>query len=312
MIYTITMNPALDRTIEVDGLVLDDANRILSDVRYAGGKGIDVSRVVNELGGETIALGLVGGYTGLELEGRLVNEGVLCDFTRIAGENRTNIILVDKKEGRQYLLNAPGPRVTPAEIGLFFEKVRSIPSDASFVVISGSVPQGVSSKIYAQIITTLKARGIRRIALDADGELLREGCKAGPYLIKPNLYEFRRLTGTEVKDMEGAMEEARKVMAEWGIEVVLVSMGPKGLLGVKGEEAYHARPPALEVVSAVGAGDATVAGFVHGLTQGLSFPEALRLATAAGAAVVLTPGTELCHLEDVEEILPKVELRRLS
>ncbi len=312
MIYTITMNPALDRTIEVDGLVLDDANRILSDVRYAGGKGIDVSRVVNELGGETIALGLVGGYTGLELEGRLVNEGVLCDFTRIAGENRTNIILVDKKEGRQYLLNAPGPRVTPAEIGLFFEKVRSIPSDASFVVISGSVPQGVSSKIYAQIITTLKARGIRRIALDADGELLREGCKAGPYLIKPNLYEFRRLTGTEVKDMEGAMEEARKVMAEWGIEVVLVSMGPKGLLGVKGEEAYHARPPALEVVSAVGAGDATVAGFVHGLTQGLPFPEALRLATAAGAAVVLTPGTELCHLEDVEEILPKVELRRLS
>jgi len=312
MIYTITMNPALDRTIEVDGLVLDDANRILSDVRYAGGKGIDVSRVVNELGGETIALGLVGGYTGLELEGRLVNEGVLCDFTRIAGENRTNIILVDKKEGRQYLLNAPGPRVTPAEIGLFFEKVRSIPSDASFVVISGSVPQGVSSKIYAQIITTLKARGIRRIALDADGELLREGCKAGPYLIKPNLYEFRRLTGTEVKDMEGAMEEARKVMAEWGIEVVLVSMGPKGLLGVKGEEAYHARPPALEVVSAVGAGDATVAGFVRGLTQGLPFPEALRLATAAGAAVVLTPGTELCHLEDVEEILPKVELRRLS
>jgi len=312
MIYTITMNPALDRTIEVDGLVLDDANRILSDVRYAGGKGIDVSRVVNELGGETIALGLVGGYTGFELEGRLVNEGVLCDFTRIAGENRTNIILVDKKEGRQYLLNAPGPRVTPAEIGLFFEKVRSIPSDASFVVISGSVPQGVSSKIYAQIITTLKARGIRRIALDADGELLREGCKAGPYLIKPNLYEFRRLTGTEVKDMEGAMEEARKVMAEWGIEVVLVSMGPKGLLGVKGEEAYHARPPALEVVSAVGAGDATVAGFVRGLTQGLPFPEALRLATAAGAAVVLTPGTELCHLEDVEEILPKVELRRLS
>lgn len=312
MIYTITMNPALDRTIEVDGLVIEDANRILSDVRYAGGKGIDVSRVVNMLGGETIALGLVGGYTGLELEGRLVNEGVLCDFTRIAGENRTNIILVDKREGRQYLLNAPGPMVTPAEIGLFFEKVRSIPTDASFVVISGSVPQGVSSKIYAQLITTLKAKGIRRIALDADGELLREGCKAGPYLIKPNLYEFRRLTGTDVKDIDAAIQEARKLMASWGIEVVLLSMGSKGLLGMKGEEAYHACPPVLEVVSAVGAGDATVAGFVHGLTQGLSFPEALRLAAAAGAAVVLTPGTELCHLQDVEEILPKVELRRLS
>ncbi len=311
MIYTITMNPALDRTIEVEGLVPEDANRILSDVRYAGGKGIDVSRVINELGGETIALGLVGGYTGFELEGRLINEGVLCDFTRISGETRTNIILVNKGEEVQYMLNAAGPRVTPAEIGLFFEKIRSIPPDADFVVISGSIPRGVSTKVYAQLITTLKAKGVEKVALDADGELLREGCKAGPFLIKPNLYEFKRLTGKAPKGPREVMEEARKLMAEWGIQVVLVSMGAEGLLGVKGDEAYWAIPPKLKVVSAVGAGDAAVAGFVRGFTQGLPFPECLRLAAAAGAAVVLTPGTELCHKRDVEEILPQVELKEL-
>ncbi|RLB07207.1 MAG: 1-phosphofructokinase, partial [Deltaproteobacteria bacterium] len=167
MIYTITLNPALDRTIEVEGLVMDDANRILHEARYAGGKGIDVSRVIKELGGESIALGFIGGYDGLELEGRLINEGVLCDFTTIGGETRTNIILYDRKKKTQIMLNAAGPRITPAEIGLFFQKIRSIPRDTEFVALSGSVPPGVSHSIYAQIITTLKGRGIR-VALDAD------------------------------------------------------------------------------------------------------------------------------------------------
>lgn len=311
MIYTVTMNPALDRTIEVEGLAPEDANRILSDIRYAGGKGIDVSRVVNELGGETIALGLVGGYTGFELEGRLINEGVLCDFTRISGETRTNIILVDRNAGVQYMLNAPGPEVTPTEVGLFFEKIRAIPPEADFVVVSGSVPRGVSPKVYAQMITVLRGKGIDRIALDADGDLLKEGCKAGPYMIKPNMYEFRRLTGRYPRGPEDILEEGRKLMAQWGIKVVLVSMGAEGLIGLSGEEAHWAIPPRLRVVSAVGAGDASVAGFIFGLTKGLSFRESLRLAAAAGAAVVLTPGTELCHRRDVERLLPQVEMKEL-
>ena len=194
MIYTVTLNPALDRTIELDGLVVDDANRILREARYAGGKGIDVSRVIAELGGESVALGFIGGYDGLELEGRLINEGVLCDFTRIGDETRTNIILVNRKNKTQIMLNAAGPKITPAEIGLFFEKIRSLPHDAEFVVVSGSVPPGVSTNIYAQLITTLKGKGIR-VVLDADGELLRRGYKADPFLIKPNIHEFQRLTG---------------------------------------------------------------------------------------------------------------------
>ena len=309
MIYSITLNPALDRTIEVDGLVADDANRILREARYAGGKGIDVSRVITELGGESIALGFIGGYDGLELEGRLINEGVLCDFTRIGGETRTNIILVDRKEKNQIVLNAAGPKITPAEIGLFFEKIRSLPHDAEFVVVSGSVPPGVNNNIYAQIITTLKGMRIR-VALDADGKLLHNGYKANPFLIKPNIHEFQRLTGIKSSEIDDLQEKARHI-TEGGIEIVLISMGPKGLLGVTRDEALWAIPPQLEVVSAVGAGDSTVAGFVYALTKGMNFRESLILAAATGTAAVKTPGTELCKTKDVTKIKEEITIKKL-
>jgi 6-phosphofructokinase 2 len=309
MIYTVTLNPALDRTIEVDGLVADDANRILQEARYAGGKGIDVSRVITELGGESVALGFIGGYDGLELEGRLINEGVLCDFTRIGGETRTNIILVDRENKTQIMLNAAGPKISPVEIGLFFEKIRSLPHDAEFMVVSGSVPPGVNSNIYAQIITTLKGMRIR-VALDADGKLLRHGYKANPFLIKPNIHEFQRLTGTESTDIEDLGKAARHI-TEGGIKIVLISMGPKGLMGVTRDEALWAIPPQVEVVSPVGAGDAAVAGFVYALTKGMDLRESLILATATGTAAVKTPGTELCKANDVTKIKKKISIEKL-
>ena len=309
MIYTITLNPALDRTIELEGLVVDDANRILREARYAGGKGIDVSRVIAELGGESVALGFIGGYDGLELEGRLINEGVLCDFTRIGEETRTNIILVDRKNKTQIMLNAAGPKITPAEIGLFFEKIRSLPHDAEFVVVSGSVPPGVSTNIYAQLITTLKGMGIR-VVLDADGELLRRGYKADPFLIKPNIHEFQRLTGIESTDIDDLWEAARHI-TEGGIEIVLISMGPKGIIGVTRDEALRAIPPQVEVVSPVGAGDSAVAGFVYAVAKGMDFRESLILATAAGTAAVKTPGTELCKVKDVAKIRREITIAKL-
>jgi 6-phosphofructokinase 2 len=309
MIYTITLNPALDRTIEVDGLVLDDANRILREARYAGGKGIDCSRVIEELGGKSTALGFIGGYDGLELEGRLINEGVLCDFTRIGGETRTNIILSDRRKKTHIILNAAGPKITPAEIGLFFQRVRSLGRDAEFVIASGSVPPGVNHNIYAQIITTLKGKGIR-VALDSDGELLRHGCGAKPFIIKPNIHEFQRLTGVKSVEVSDLLGKAHHLV-EGGIEIVLISMGAKGLLGVEKDEAYWATPPQVEVVSPVGAGDSALAGFIYALTKGLSFREAMILAAAAGTASVMAPGTGLCRKKDVERIKKEVKVQRL-
>src|SRR4030043_1195366 len=246
MIYTIPVNPALDRTMEVDGLVVDDANRILREERYAGGKGSECSRVIEEVGEESTALGFIGGYDGLELEGRLINEGVLCDFPRIGGETRTNIILSNRREKTQILLNAAGPRITPAEIGLFFQRIRSLGRDAEFVVVSGSIPPGVNHNIYAQIITTLKGRGIR-VALDADGELLQQACQAQPFLIKPNIHEFQRLTGVKSMEVSDLLPRARHI-AEAGIEIVIISMGAKGLLGVTKEQADGGHAARVRVV----------------------------------------------------------------
>ncbi len=309
MIYTITLNPALDRTMEVDGLVTDDANRILREARYAGGKGIDCSRVIEELGGRSTALGFIGGYDGLELEGRLMNEGVLCDFTRIGGETRTNIIISNRKAKTHIILNAAGPRITAAEIGLFFERIRSLGRDAEFVIVSGSAPPGVNHNIYSQIITAFKGMGIR-VALDADGELLRHGCQSKPFIIKPNINEFQRLTKVTSTEVPVLLKTARRVV-EGGIDIVLISMGAKGLLGIKRDEAYWATPPQVEVVSPVGAGDSTLAGFIYALTRGLGFRESLILATAAGTAAVTTAGTGLCGRKDVERIKKEVKLESL-
>jgi len=306
MIYTITLNPAMDRTMEVDGLVVDDANRILREERYAGGKGIDCSRVIEELGGKSTALGFIGGYDGLELEGRLINEGVLCDFTRIGGETRTNIILSNRREKTQILLNAAGPRITPAEIGLFFQRIRSLGRDAEFVIASGSVPPGVNHNIYAQIITTLKGKGIR-VAVDADGEFLRHACKAQPYMIKPNIHEFQRLTGVKSMEIDDLLTTARRII-EGGIEIVLISMGPKGLVGVAKDQAYVAVPPRVQVATQVGAGDSTLAGFIYALTKKKSFRESLILAAAAGTAAVMNPGTALCKKRDVERIKKEIRI----
>lgn len=309
MIYTITLNPALDRTLEVDGLVADDANRILREARYAGGKGINCSRVIEELGGRSAALGFIGGYDGLELEGRLINEGVLCDFTRIGEETRTNIIISNRRDKTHIILNAAGPKVTAAEIGLFFEKIRSLGRDIEFVIVSGTAPPGVNDNIYAQIITTFKGMGIR-VALDADGELLRHGCEAKPFIIKPNIQEFQRLTMVTSNEVADLLKKARRLV-EGGIDVVLISMGAKGLLGIKKEEAYWATSPQVEVVSPVGAGDSTLAGFIYALTKGLGFRESLILATAAGTAAVKTPGPGLCRSNDVERIKKEVKLKSL-
>jgi 6-phosphofructokinase 2 len=207
------------------------------------------------------------------------------------------------------MLNAAGPTITPAEIGLFFEKIRSLPHDAEFVVLSGSVPPGVSTNIYAQIITTLKGMGIR-VALDADGKLLYNGYKANPYLIKPNIHEFQRLTGITSIEVEEFRKEARHII-EGGIEIVLISMGPKGIIGVTRDEALWAIPPQVEVVSPVGAGDSALAGFIYALTKGKDFRESLILATASGTAAVKTPGTELCKTKDVAQVKGEITVEKL-
>jgi 6-phosphofructokinase 2 len=308
MIYTVTLNPALDRFIVVEQLLAEDTSRILSETAYAAGKGIDVSRVIRELGGQSVALGLVGGYDGLQLEGLLINAGVMTDFTRISGETRTNIILREQAKGRQYAISAAGPDIKATEIGMFYQHVNHI-RDMDYLILSGSLPRGVSPNLYGQLILAAKKKGAF-IVLDADGSALHEALDFQPNCIKPNNYELSRLAERELETESEILGFCEQIHRR-GIAYILVSRGKAGLLLSSAEHKIKAVAPPVEVDSTVGAGDSVVGGFVLAHSLGKDLADCLRLACAAGTATAQTPGTELCHRTDVEAILSKVELSNL-
>lgn len=305
MIYTVTLNPALDRAVVVDRLTEEDTTRIVNETYYAAGKGIDVSRVIRELGGRSVAMGLVGGYDGLHLEGLLINAGVMTDFTRISQETRTNIILKENYTERQFVISAAGPEVDATEIGQFYQHVLRI-RDMQYLVMSGSLPRGVTPNLYGQLILAGKKQDAF-IFLDADGEALKESIAYQPTGIKPNIHELSRLIGREVKGERDILTACEEIHQK-GIQYVLVSRGKKGLILSTNEQKIKAVTPPVDVESTVGAGDSVVAGFIlaHSLNEDLK--ECVRLACAAGAATAQTPGTELCHRAEVEKLLTTVSV----
>jgi 6-phosphofructokinase 2 len=305
MIYTITLNPALDRTLWITKIKPDDSNRIEREERFAGGKGIDVSRVLTELGITNKALGFIGGFDGEELQGRLLNEGISCDFIRISGETRTNLVVNDMKTGNQTIFSARGPEVKPYELMQMIHKVEKLDSP-EIVIISGSLPPGIHPEIYRKIIEIVKNKGAK-IVLDTDGDALKTSIQSAPDIIKPNVHELSRLLGTDLSSMDKIINAARKI-CDKGIEIILVSMGAKGILLISGKEQYLASPPKVNVVNTIGAGDSAVAGFIYGITSGKNHDESLIYAVAAGTATTLRPGSALCRKDDFLKLVPQVKL----
>ena len=308
MIYTITLNPALDRTLWIQKVRDDVSNRILEEKSFAGGKSVDVSKVLKNLGVDNIALGFVGGFAGRELEGRLLNEGIETDFVRVSGETRTNIIIHETGTGKQLAFNASGPEIKPDELMQFIEQLEKLPC-GEVVAIGGSIPLGVSPEIYRKIISLVK-KCKAKVVLDVDGEALRQGIKALPNVIKPNIHELSELAGRELKGLDDVVSAARSINQQ-GVEIVLVSMGAKGILLVSDGQQYLAVPPNVNVESTIGAGDSSVAGFVSGLVQGKDLKQCLIYAVAAGTATTLRQGTALCQKDDFERIVPLVLLTDL-
>jgi len=306
VIATFTLNPCLDEHITVNGLLVDEANRWSKLRRYAGGKGIDVSRAIHEMGGSTMAYGFIGGTEGRALEILLDEEGVLFSFTPVEQATRTNFIITDTRTSQQTRIDAPGPRISKRELERFANKLQRIQPVPDLVVASGSVPPGIGSDIYYHIIMSARERGVRTF-LDTDGDCLEKAIKAKPYLIKPNVHEAEELLKTEISTEEAIVEAALNLV-EMGIEIVVISRGKDGLIAASKKKIVKAVPPSLKVKSAVGAGDCTMAGFALEIVAGEPLIEACRLGAAMGAATVLTPGTELCHRADVEELLPQIQV----
>jgi 6-phosphofructokinase 2 len=300
-IVTLTMNPSIDINSSVDHVVAERKLRCKPPRYEPGGGGINVSRAIQILGGESLALYPAGGYYGRMLQDLLDREGLNHSSFPIRGLTRETLIISEESTGQQFRFGMPGPTFGEAEWQHCLDRLFSLDPKADYVVASGSLPPGVPKDFYARIGNWSKGHG-GKVIVDTSGEALHLALEAGVYLIKPNMRELGELANHEIED-EVELERVAMEMVERGkSEVVVVSLGAAGALMVSKDGYEHFRTPTVPIKSKVGAGDSMVAGIARSLAQGKTLREAVRFGVAAGAAAVMTPGTELCRREDTERL----------
>jgi 1-phosphofructokinase family hexose kinase len=309
MIVTVTLNPAMDQTLVLPKFVAGDTLRVKSSRIDPGGKGINVSRVIRELGGESIAMGFAPGGLGRFLLQTLESQGIICDFIRTSGEMRTNITLLDESRHLNTILSEPGPETNVEAMSDLKQRLGRILREGDWLVIAGSIPPPLEASVYADLIRDASEMGVHTL-LDADGDALAQGASAQPEILKGNRRELERLIGSRLGDEESTLAAAQKVKA-WGIPLVLITRGRQGAVAV-GERALRGIAPRVRAISAVGSGDAFLAGVVLTLSRGGSLEEAMELGIASGTAAVLTPGTELCHRREVDILRSRVRIEPIG
>ena len=307
MIVTITLNPAIDIRYTLERLAIDSTNRCASVGKTAGGKGLNVSRVISLAGEKVNAAGFLGGPNGQWIAENLTETGIGHRFTEIKGETRNCIAILH--EGNQTEILEPGPSITEDEQRQFITDFMEAVKECEVVVASGSLPAGVDVSLYKEIVEITK-RNNKKIIMDTSGKALEEVIKAKPTLIKPNTEELEALFGEAIKSREQLKECMAKLAAE-GIEVVVVSMGGDGALALYEGEYYHVQPPAIEVVNAVGSGDSTVAGFAIGLSKDWAIEETLRFGCALGTLNALEERTGYIDRENIKTFVEKTTVVKL-
>jgi 1-phosphofructokinase len=298
MIATVTLNPALDKTMAIPGFAIGRTNRASIERIDAGGKGINVAKAARQLGCPVIALGFLAGANGRCVADALQAMGIPCDFEWVPGETRVNLKIKDPLTGTETEINEPGFQVGADHVQSLKRRVEEQAGQCSVMVFSGSLPPGVPPEIYGEFIRIARNRGAQTI-LDTAGAALKHGIAAGPDLIKPNRAEAEEVLETRI-DGEAALVPAARRFLALGARVVVLSLGADGALAVSRRERWRARSPSVAASSSIGAGDAMVAALAFAMTRSLALEDALRLATAAGAATVATNGsaTELGSIED--------------
>ncbi len=313
MIITVTVNAALDRTLTVPNFQFGHRHRASQGVTLAGGKGINVARALKLLGVPVIATGLAGGRTGTRIVEELTAEAILNDFVRISDESRTSTAVVDPTVGSYTEINEWGPKVTAEELEMLLEKLRYLAQGAEYVVFAGSLPRGVEDGFYAEAVRDLTRRGVE-VVLDSEGESLRLGTEAEPYLISPNQREAELLVGQELED-DADFLMALDAIAELGARNVHITRD-SGCFALFREDRqvrrYKALTPPIEPASTVGAGDVLLASFLAARIAGRQPSDALRLAVASGAASTLLVGAGRFDPKEALRLSPAVELSELD
>ena len=300
MILTVTLNPAVDRTCRMESLEPGRVNRIKSVHSVAGGKGINVARVLRSFHMPAAGAGFLGGLGGRFIESSMEEAGIECHFTKIRGETRTNTNILGE-DGAVTELLEPGPPVTEKELAQFRKQFLGCLERCGTVVLSGSAPEGVPENIYGQLIEECHAAGCR-VLLDTSGELLREGAKALPDLVKPNRKELEYLAGRELPSREELLKEARGLVRS-GVGRVVVSLGEEGLLYVDREQELYQPAKRVAAVNTVGCGDTVTASFCMSLLAGEAVDISLRKASALAGVNAVRGGNGNISMEAYLELL---------
>jgi len=308
-VLTVTLNPALDLTVQLSSLRLGEVNRSESLQVHAAGKGLNVAQVLADLGHQLTVTGFLGESNPQAFEQLFAARGFTDEFVRVAGETRSNLKLAET-DGRVTDINGPGLAVTEAQCDELLARLQRLAPAHDLVVVAGSLPRGIDSQWFVQLLNSLKALGVR-VALDTSGAALRDGLATRPWLIKPNEEELAEARGVDLTGSSALLAEARRLQGE-GIEHVVVSQGADGVSWFSPGAALHANPPRVRVVSTVGAGDSLLAGMLHGLLVGWPAERTLAHATAIAAQAVGQVGFGITDTAELAELEAAVRLQSLS
>lgn len=307
MIITVTLNPAIDKTIKVNSLKLGEVNRTSMVQQDAGGKGINVSKMVKNLGGESIATGVIAGNSGMFIKKQLDSFNIENDFVEIEGNTRTNIKLVDTANEIHTDINEVGADISYNSFIQFEKLLFSKLKPKDILVLCGSVPPNIDKTVYEKWITMANKKQITTI-LDADGKLLKNGIKAIPSIVKPNIHELERYYDEKINSIDEVIQVAKKLL-KCGIELVVVSMGEEGSVFVAKDKIIIAKAEDVNVKSTVGAGDSMVGALAYAMSMNMNLMESAYLSVASATASVTNDGTQMGSLEQVQYWKKNIEIK---
>jgi len=313
VIYTVTLNPTLDRTLRFPELRVGELNRATSSRMDLSGKGVNVSMALRAMGIESVVMGICAGLSGRILVDGLRQAGYDCDFLEVEGETRSNITVIDEATGVTTKLNEPGPNVTEADLAGFQCRLTERVREGDLCVLSGSLPARAADDTYRRLVRALAVRGAI-VVLDSSGEPLRLGCGARPFLVKPNVVEAGHLLGLdvpdggEIEDLPGALVRIRAL----GPERVLLSLDRRGAAYTDGEGVWFGAAPRVREMSAVGAGDALLSGALWAYLQGLPADEMVRWGVAAGTAAATVQGSAMPSWGLIERMYARMRVERIA
>jgi len=312
VITTVTLNPAIDLTLDIKQFKEDDSNRVTSSRKDPGGKGINVSRIAKSLGGSPITLAMLGGFTGEELGNLMRKENIYIWSVNTKEETRTNITIT-AGDGKQTRLNQKGPNITQAEFKEMLKMIDVIADNSTFLVLSGSLAPGLKSDSYLQMIKRArKSNPDIKIVLDCDGQTFNEGLKGRPYVVKPNEHEAERILNIKIKNEKDLIDACKKLQQK-GAQNVVISRGAKGIIALsESGDIYKVLPPKVKVESTVGAGDSFIAGMILSISKGNDFRKSLIDGVATSSAMVQTSGTQIPKSKECQLLNSRVNIEQLK